>query len=101
MISFQPMQASTVNISVAATTANVLIENFSGANQIRVFNNGSATAWIEFGGSGVVATLTSSIPIPAGAIEVFSVGSAASTVYAAAIAAASTGSIYFTPGSGL
>ena len=101
MISFEPMSSATVNLSVSSSSQSVLIENFSGANQVRVFNNGTATVWIEFGGSVVAAALATSIPIPAGAVEVFSAGAAASTLYVAAIAAGSTGSIYFTPGAGI
>lgn len=60
-------------------------------------NNGTATVWIEFGGTSVAATLASSIPIGPGVTEVLSV----SGTYVAAIAAGSTGKIYFTPGNGI
>lgn len=95
MTPFSPVPASTVNIDVAATTANVALGG-TGNKQVRVMNNGTATAWIEFGGSAVAAVLTTSIPVPAGAVEVFSTNQS----YAAAIAAGSTGKIYFTTGNG-
>lgn len=97
---FEPMSAATVSVTVAATTGNVLVENFSGCNQIRVMNDGTATVWVEFGGSGIAATVAASIPVGAGKDAIFSVPSAASTVYAAAIAAGATGKVYFTPGAG-
>lgn len=101
MISFEPMSASTVNIAVTTSSQSVLIENFNGANQVRVMNNATATVWISFGGSSVTASTSVDIPIPAGGAEVFSVGSAASTVYAAVIAPSGTGNVYFTPGAGI
>lgn len=100
-MAFEAMNAATVNISVGAGSANVLVENFSGCNCVRVFNDGTATAWIDFGGSTVAATLAASIPIATKTSHIFAVpASSASTVYAAAIAAGATGSIYFTPGNG-
>ena len=101
MISFEPMSASTVNIAVSTSTQSVLIANFSGANQVRVMNDSSGTVWVAFGGSGVNASATADIPIPAGAVEVLSAGSAASTLYAAAICPSGTGKVYFTPGAGI
>lgn len=102
MASFEAMSASTVSISVSASSQVVQVQNFNGCNQIRVFNNGTATVWIDFGGSGVTTSSTTGIPVPAGAVEVFSAAATSSgTVYAAAIAAGSTGSVYFTPGFGI
>lgn len=100
MNAFEPMSASTVSVTVAATTGNVLVQNFSGCNQVRVMNDGTATVWVEFGGSGVTAVLATSVPIGAGKDAIFSIPSAASTVYMAAIAAAATGKVYATPGVG-
>ena len=96
---FAPIPASTVLIDVANTTANVALGPLS-FSQVRVMNNGSATAWVNFGDSTVTASLTTGFPVGPGATEVFTIGSAKGAPYAAAIAAASTGKIYFTPGSG-
>lgn len=102
MISFEPMKDATVNIAVSTSSQSILVENFGGANQIRVMNNATATVWITFGGVSDVAATTNDIPIPSGGVEVFSVGAvAAGNVYAAAIAPSGTGSIYFTPGAGI
>jgi hypothetical protein len=91
---------ATVNIDVSSSTGAVQIA--AGDNsifQVRVMNNGTATAWIAFGTATLSATTTAGIPIGPGVTEVFSVS--ANPVWVAAIAAGSTGKIYFTPGSGI
>lgn len=100
-VPFRPALAATVNISVGSTTGSVSLA-VTGRQQIRVMNNGTATAWINFGTSAVTATLAAGIPVGPGVTEVLSVESlgAGVTLYAAAIAAGSTGEIYFTPGVG-
>lgn len=100
MSPFTPKPAGTVNIDVGAGSANVLVSATPGVRQIRVMNNGTATAWVELGKSGVTASATTGFPVPAGAIEVLTV-KVDGPIYAAAIAAAATGKIYFTPGSGV
>lgn len=95
---FRPQPGKTVNIDVAATSASVQVSSDTGVVQIRVMNNGSATAWIKFGTSAPTAVATSDIPIGSGACEVFSVSG---PTYAAAIAVGATGKVYFTPGEGV
>lgn len=101
MISFQAMDGSTVNVAAGTSSASVQISNLNGANQVRVMNNATATIWFRFGGSGVVASTTIDIPIPAGGAEVYSADSANGVLYAAVIAPSGTGNVYFTPGSGI
>lgn len=92
--------SKTVSINVGAASANVLVTNADGGEQIRVMNNGSATVWIAFGTDNTVAaTLAGSMPVGSGSWEVFSRGGG--PVWAAAIAAGATGNVYFTPGEGL
>lgn len=97
---FVPTPNATVNISVSATSQSVLLGS---PTQVRVMNDGTATVWIAFGASSVTTTATTGFPVPAGAIEVLTVpyplGSA--PIYAAAIAAAASGKVYFTPGAGI
>lgn len=92
--------ADTESIAVSAASQSINLER---GDQVRVMNNGSATVWIRFGASGVTVTTANGIPVPAGAIEVFSVtpGLASADLHVAVIAAAATGSIYFTPGDGI
>lgn len=97
---FQPNPAKTVNIDVAASSARVAI---AGApTSVRVMNDGTATAWINFGDVTVTAAVATSMPVGPGVTEVLSFPNlTAATFYVAAIAAGSTGKIYFTPGSGI
>lgn len=99
---FEAVDNATVNIAVSSSSQSVQIPNYSGGNQIRVYNAGTATVWIRFGGSAVVALAANDVPIAAGLTAGFSAPAAAgNTLYIAAIAAGSTGSIYFTPGEGI
>jgi hypothetical protein len=89
--------ARTALIDVSSSSQAVLVTANSGIAQVRVMNNGSATAWIAFGTTiSVAAAVATGIPIGPGLSEIFTVPDG--PVYAAAIAAASTGKIYFTPG---
>lgn len=99
---FRPVPGSTVNIDVASSTANVLVSKNMGTVTVRIMNNGSATAWIDFGDSTITAALASSMPVAASGTEVVRFNNpSAAPVYVAAIAAASTGKIYFTVGDGI
>jgi hypothetical protein len=96
---FYPADEATVNIDVSNASQNVLVSNSPESRQVRVFNNGSATVWIRFStSSSAAATLASSIPIGPGVTELYSVQYG--PIYAAAIAAGSTGKIYFLRGIG-
>lgn len=99
MKSFAPT-ADTVNVSVSASSQSV---NLGRPDQVRVMNNGSATVWCRLGASGITVSGSNGFPVAPGATEVVSIpGSLASAdVYAAVIAAGATGSIYFTPGTGI
>ena len=99
MFAFRPYAAATVNIDVSASSQRVLIG--SAPDAVRIHNGGTATGWVNFGDGTVTAATATGIPIPAGAIEVVSVPSGGAPLYVAAIAAGSTGKIYFTPGSGI
>lgn len=97
---FIPVPNSTVNIDVSSTSQRVALGN---PDQIRLMNNGTATVWFAMGNSSVTTDATTGTPLPAGAIEVMTVPTnlSGATVYVAAIAAASTGKVYFTPGTGV
>jgi hypothetical protein len=101
MTPFTPGPAKTVNIDVSSSTQIKQVTTTPAVRQIRVMNNGTATAWVEFGDSTVTASLTTSLPVGPGVTEVFTVKKADGPIYAAAIAAGSTGKVYFTPGQGI
>lgn len=100
MTPFVASPASTVNINVSAVSQSVSLA-VRGRRQIRIMNNGSATVWVAFGPTGVTASTSANMPIPPGAIEVVSIPDYGATAFAAAIAAGSTGLVYFTPGEGV
>ena len=97
---FRPFAAKTVNIDVASSSARIEITT---CDTVRVMNNGTATAWVDFGDVTITASLTTSFPVGPGVIEVLKVPRSVDGArrYAAAIAAGSTGKIYFTPGEGI
>jgi hypothetical protein len=99
---YQALKGATANITVSASSQRVAVLNASGRHQVRVYNAGTATVWIAFGDDTVTASATADIPIGPGGTEVFSVEApGAKPLNVAAIAAAATGVIYFTPGAGL
>lgn len=93
---FRPNGAVTVNVDVGAASARVAI---NAGEQQRVMNNGTATAWIKWGDVTVAAVIANDIPVGPGVTEVLT--PPPGTTYVAAIAAGSTGKIYFTPGVGV
>ena len=99
---FAPLPAGTVNIDVSSSSGRVAITGT--AENIRIFNDGTATAWVTFGNASVTAAVATGMPVGPGVCEV--VGLALSnvnrdTLNVAAIAAGATGKIYFTPGAGI
>lgn len=102
MRAFCPRADATVNIDVGASTANIKVHEGMSDVDVRVMNNGTATAWVNFGTSSVTADTTNDYPVGPGVTEVLRPRPNAdgSPIYAAAIASGSTGKIYFTPGTG-
>ena len=102
---FAPLDDATSEIDVSGSTGNValaLTDSLGGqVSNIRIYNDGTATAWIAFGGSGVTAALTD-IPIGPGMAEVFTLPvNETDTTHFAAIAAGATGKIYASIGYGI
>lgn len=95
---FSPM-GSTVNLAATTTTGNVALSGFgAGGGNVRLYNSGTVTVFVAFGGSAVAATTTASMPLPAGAVEVFAVGE---VLYLAGITASGTATVYATIGQGV
>lgn len=102
MILFRAASKATVNIAAGAASQRVQVANQEGRLQVRVKNDGSATVWISFGDNTVTADATKDIPVGAGETDGFTVDApSGSPIYAAVIAAGSTGNVYFTPGTGI
>jgi hypothetical protein len=92
---------NTVNLAVTIATGNVALGTLSspGGATVRIHNAGSATAFIEFGpSSAIVAALATSMPVPAGLVEAFTINPG--ITHMAAITASGTATIYATPGQG-
>ena len=92
---------TTVTTAAGSTRSAAAIFSGTGYRQVRVFNEGTATVWIEFGGSQVAAVNTADMPIAAGATEIFTVPAVDGGTWVAVWAAGATGNVYFTPGSGM
>lgn len=98
---FTPVPAGTVGINVTSSSQSASLVAGNGPLQVRIMNNGTATVWVNFGLSTVTAATTTGMPVGPGVTEVITVQNMGATIYAAAIAAGSTGYIYFTPGYGV
>jgi hypothetical protein len=97
---FSFAEGSTVSINVGAASASVQVVPARGTRQIRVMNNGSATAWIRFANAtGSTASMTTDVPMGPGTSAIFT-AKIRGPIWASAIAAGATGLIYFTPGDG-
>lgn len=101
---FAPVFGQTVSISATTTSANVALATGlpQGEFQMRVYNAGTDTVYVNFGDSTAAAATTDHI-VPSGAVEVITINNPAKSpiTYAAAKAASSTATVYFTPGHGL
>lgn len=97
---FAPLLSDTTALSVSGTTNRAALtlpaETPRGATTLRVYNSTAVRVYIQFGDATVTAT-TAKMPIPAGGVEVFSIGGA---TYIAGITDAGTGTLYATPGFG-
>lgn len=102
MYPFRSSGAQTVNIDVSSSSQAVkLWDSGQATKSVRIMNNGTATVWIQFGSSAVTASTSTGMPVGPGVTEVQTVSSDSGIRYVAAIAAGSTGKIYFTPGMGI
>lgn len=99
---FGPAGSATVALPVTAVSARVAVQSGLKNRRVRIYNAGTSDAAIEFGDSTIVAVFPTgatgaSMVIPAGAVEVLTIG--ASNL--AAITATGTATLYITPGEGI
>jgi hypothetical protein len=92
---------ATVNLAVTNTTGSVALTAIGdqAGMEVRLYNAGSATVFVNFGISTVAATTTAGMPLPSGAIEVLTVGPG--VTYVAALTASGTATLYATSGRGI
>lgn len=99
--------AATKRITAATGTANISIGLVAPNDVVRIYNAGSAIAYVAFGDSTVTATVPTagstagSMPCGSGITEVQGIGLSGATIYGAAITASSTADLYFTLGDGI
>lgn len=99
---FHPAKGATVSIAVSSSTQPLKITRQDGRCDVRVYNSGTATVWIDFGDSTVTTSAATGMPIPAGAVCGFNTPKPYNDgLYVAVIAAGATGTVYFTPGVGI
>lgn len=90
--------AATVKLAATDATGRVAISTVQG-HQIRIHNAGSSSVFVAFGDVTIVGSLTTSVPIPAGDIEVFTIP--LGTTYVAGICnTGETTNVYFTRSNG-
>jgi hypothetical protein len=96
---FTPKAAGTVNIAATTSSARVALAINSGTFQVRVKNLDTTNAvFINFGDSTVTAAVATAIPVGPGETCGFSISG---STHVAAITAAATATVYFTPGNGV
>lgn len=97
---FSPFPASTIALagSTSSTRVQFQLAGKGKPGSVRVHNAGSATAFVEFGGNAVVASLAAGMPIPPGSVETFNPQGGS---YLAAITTSGTTQLYVTPGEGI
>ena len=93
---FRGAPGETVNISVTTSSARAQVSAFAAPGEYRIVNDGAVAVFFREGDSGVVASITTDMRIPAGALEVLTFGS----THVAAITASGTATLAITPGDG-
>lgn len=97
--SFRPL-APTQNLPVTAVAQTLTLADGVGTRAVRLVNVGTQTIFLAFvGATESTATLATSIPLPAGQTEVFTIGNDVTGI--SAIANASGSTLYATVGEGL
>ena len=94
--SVQPFTAAQT-VSIAAGIASVSVA-ITPNDSVLIYNAATVAAFVAFGTGSATATLTGSVPVPAGAMLLLGTGPNVNTV--AAILASGTGTVYVTAGAG-
>lgn len=94
---FSPVETKTIAATSTSGSATFTAGTSATAKQCRVVNLGSSTAFIRFT-TGASTAVTTDMPIPTGAVEVFNKGGA--DTVSAVCASGTTATLYFTTGEG-
>src|SRR5687767_2409353 len=102
---FQPMQFLTFTVGTASAAAAQTITQTLGdpassspIYDLRVYNNATGVAFVQWGGTAVVATTTTGYPIGPGVDTVIGMGAPCRGV--SVIMGTGTGNVYISPGDG-
>lgn len=98
---FKPL-AATQNVSAGVAAQTITFNYVNGTRALRVHNSGSVVVFASFigtGATGSAATLTDSMPLPAGGVEVFTIPVDCTGI--SLITASGTATVYTTVGEGL
>jgi hypothetical protein len=97
---FAPATVATAALSASNVTGNVALNppTSQGSLQVRLYNSGAVPVFIAFGTDNTITATTTSMPLPAGNTEIFSIGNCS---YLAGITASGSATVYATLGRGM
>jgi|TARA_R110000868_G_scaffold392795_1_gene663575 FixJ family two-component response regulator len=98
MLNVFQLYSGLATAKVAGTTTSQSVALSAKDYQVRVFNSAASIAFIRFT-AGASTAVTTDMPIPPGAVEVFSLNE--SQTHVSVILASGTGDVYFTSGVGI
>lgn len=93
---FRPL-ANTQTVAATDTNSNLVLSGPGGSRAVRIYNAGTSTVFLSFGGTAAVAT---GMPMPSGGVETFSI-SIDITSLGIICDTAGTATVYVTVGEGL
>jgi hypothetical protein len=88
---------ATVSLAATGTTSRVQVQPGPNSKAMRVYNSGTVAVFVACGDVASVASLTTSLPIAPGTVEVLG----CAQQYVAGITAGTAATLYITPGDGL
>ena len=100
-IPFSPGQTLSISVTSSPSAGQLVGVSFTPtltSAQVMVTNTGANVCFVAFGATSAVSATTSSTPIPAGAIEIFTINQ--NSQYVSAVTSSSTTTCYFTAGVG-
>jgi hypothetical protein len=94
---FQPTEPSVKKLAFATSDATLAAWDYNSGGSVRVANKSSNIAYIQIALTGIDANSTTGMPVLPGSVELFTCGSAITTV---STYAAATATLFFTQGQG-
>ncbi len=104
MQAFRPVTGGTVSLGVTTVSASVALPSTGGGGTkaVRIYNAGDGTAFVRFSDNSTATAVLFDMPIPAGAIEMFTIVDRNGDVnHIAAITSSGSATIYVSVGEGI